>query len=122
MAQGTPLIFKDCGGTPIKVGDTIMYEGKTYTISPYGLALRTENNEAYPLSRMESSKLTILTEAAAKETKEETKEESKEEELPVTPSDDMSSLSLYSDDEIARELRRRGYYGNIYKVIILGEA
>lgn len=86
MAQGTPLKYKDCGDTPIRVGDTIMYEGKTFTISPYGSALLTENNEAYPLSKMESSKVTILSEAAAKEpTKQEAKEESKEEELPVTP-------------------------------------
>lgn len=123
MAQGTPLKYKDCGGTPIKVGDTIMYEGKTFTISPYGSALLTENNVAYPLSKMESSKLTILSEAAAKEpTKQEAKEESKEEVLPVTPSDDMSSLSLYSDDEIARELRKRGFHGVIEKTINIGEA
>ena len=119
MAQGTPLKYKDCGGTPIKVGDTIMYEGKTFTISPYGSALLTENNEAYPLSKMESSKVTILSEAAAKEP---TKQETKEEELPVTPSDDMSSLSLYSDDEIARELRKRGFHGVIEKTINIGEA
>lgn len=119
IAQGTPLKYKDCGGTPIKVGDTIMYEGKTFTISPYGSALLTENNEAYPLSKMESSKVTILSEAAAKEP---TKQEAKEEELPVTPSDDMSSLSLYSDDEIARELRKRGFHGVIEKTINIGEA
>lgn len=119
MAQGTPLKYKDCGGTPIKVGDTIMYEGKTFTISPYGSALLTENNEAYPLSKMESSKVTILSEAAAKEP---TKQETKEEELPVTPSDDMSSLPLYSDDEIARELRKRGFHGVIEKTINIGEA
>lgn len=126
MAQGTPLKYKDCGGTPIKVGDTIMYEGKTFTISPYGSALLTENNEAYPLSKMESSKVTILSEASAtepikQETKEESKEDTSSERILVIPTNECS-LSAYSDDEIARELRKRGFHGVIEKTINIGEA
>ena len=121
MAQGTPLKYKDCGGTPIKVGDTIMYEGKTFTISPYGSALLTENNEAYPLSKMESSKVTILSEAAAKETKEESKEDTSSGRILVIPTNECG-LSAYSDDEIVRELRKRGFTGVIYKTFNLGES
>jgi hypothetical protein len=124
LAQGTQLKYKAGDGTPLRIGDVFYYEGKTFVISPYGSAL-DENKEAYPISKMDPSKIILpsegemfvpLSDDAQAGEPEQVQEPEQE---VVKESTMLVDISLFSDEDIAAELRRRGYEGVLTKIVTL---
>ena len=124
LAQGTQLKYKAGDGTPLRIGDVFYYEGKTFVISPYGSAL-DENKEAYPISKMDPSKIVLPSEGEMfvplpDDAQAGEPEQAQEPEQEVVKEGTMLvDISLFSDEDIAAELRRRGYEGVLTKIVTL---
>lgn len=124
LAQGTQLKYKAGDGTPLRIGDVFYYEGKTFVISPYGSAL-DENKEAYPISKMDPSKIILPSEGEMfvplpDDAQAGEPEQAQEPEQEVVKEGTMLvDISLFSDEDIAAELRRRGYEGVLTKTVTL---
>lgn len=124
LAQGTQLKYKAGDGTPLRIGDVFYYEGKTFVISPYGSAL-DENKEAYPISKMDPSKIILPSEGEmfvplSDDAQAGEPEQVREPEQEVVKEGTMLvDISLFSDEDIAAELRRRGYEGVLTKIVTL---
>lgn len=124
LAQGTQLKYKAGDGTPLRIGDVFYYEGKTFVISPYGSAL-DENKEAYPISKMDPSKIILPSEGEmfvplSDDAQAGEPEQAQEPEQEVVKEGTMLvDLALFSDEDIATELRRRGYEGVLTKIVTL---
>ena len=124
LAQGTQLKYKAGDGTPLRIGDVFYYEGKTFVISPYGSAL-DENKEAYPISKMDPSKIILPSEGEMfvplpDDAQAGEPEQVQEPEQEVAKEGTMLvDISLFSDEDIAAELRRRGYEGVLTKTVTL---
>ena len=124
LAQGTQLKYKAGDGTPLRIGDVFYYEGKTFVISPYGSAL-DENKEAYPISKMDPSKIVLPSEGEMfvplpDDAQAGEPEQAQEPEQEVVKEGTMLvDLALFSDEDIAAELRRRGYEGVLEKIVTL---
>ena len=124
LAQGTQLKYKACDGTPLRIGNVFYYEGKTFVISPYGSAL-DENKEAFPISKMDPSKIVLPSEGEMfvplpDDAQAGEPEQAQEPEQEVVKEGTMLiDISLFSDEDIAAELRRRGYEGVLTKIVTL---
>ena len=124
LAQGTQLKYKAGDGTPLRIGDVFYYEGKTFVISPYGSAL-DENKEAFPISKMDPSKIVLPSEGEMfvplpDDAQAGEPEQVQEPEQEVAKEGTMLvDISLFSDEDIAAELRRRGYEGVLTKTVTL---
>ena len=124
LAQGTQLKYKAGDGTPLRIGDVFYYEGKTFVISPYGSAL-DENKEAFPISKMDPSKIVLPSEGEMfvplpdDAQAGEPEPVGQPEQEVVKEGTMLVDISLFSDEDIAAELRRRGYEGVLTKIVTL---
>ena len=118
LAQGTQLKYKAGDGTPLRIGDVFYYEGKTFVISPYGSAL-DENKEACPISKMDPSKIVLPSEGEMFVPLPDDAQAGEPEQEVVKEGTMLVDISLFSDEDIAAELRRRGYEGVLTKIVTL---
>ena len=102
MKAGTALKYTASDGKPLCVGDAFEYEGQQFFVSPFGSALDL-NGEAFPLSKMSPDKIIRNQSTNFPEREKAHADE------PIMVAD----ISVFSDEEIASELQRRGYVGTL---------
>lgn len=103
MKAGTALKYTASDGKPLCVGDAFEYEGKQFFVSPFGSALDL-SGEAFPLSKMSPDK--IIRKQSPNFPGWEKAKTCLEKQM-------VADISVYSDEEIASELQRRGYVGTL---------
>jgi hypothetical protein len=103
MKAGTALKYTASDGKPLCVGDAFEYEGQQFFVSPFGSALDL-SGEAFPLSKMSPDK--IIRNTAGASAFCAVKSDAPE---PVMAAD----ISIFTDEDIAAELQRRGYVGTL---------
>ena len=102
MKAGTALKYTASDGKPLCVGDAFEYEGQQFFVSPFGSALDL-SGEAFPLSKMSPDKI------IRKQSTNFPEWEKAHADEPVMVAD----ISVFSDEDIASELQRRGYAGTL---------
>ena len=111
MKAGTALKYTASDGKPLCVGDAFEYEGQQFFVSPFGSALDL-SGEAFPLSKMSPDKIIRNTAGASAFCAVKSDVPEPEQEV-VKEGTMLVDISIFTDEDIAAELQRRGYVGTL---------